>query len=199
MKKHYLIGFAACTLVLASCSSKNKIDDLGGGKTDDAISFSTSVKGSRGTAIENNGNIATAGGNFGVTAFFSTGDTPPYMGTAVAGAEIVFGTSWGYKVAADARYWPDATTILDFYGYTPFTDANRKADLTFTRAGGMVFTNYEVPTDVAAQKDFMWAYTSTVKAANVAMAFNHALVRVNFKAKMVTPNMKVDIDVNGIT
>ncbi|MEG2647465.1 MAG: hypothetical protein RR979_05955, partial [Mucinivorans sp.] len=88
MKKHYLIGFAACTLVLASCSSKNKIDDLGGGKTDDAISFSTSIKDSRGTAILDNTGLQAAG-SFGVTAFHSaTGQDAPYMGALDKGASI---------------------------------------------------------------------------------------------------------------
>ncbi|MEG1038032.1 MAG: fimbrillin family protein, partial [Mucinivorans sp.] len=123
--------------------------------------------------------------------------TDPYMGTTSVGVQIKHdGKEWGYADPTKTCYWPDATTDLVFYGYTPFASAVVPG---FTKAGGMVFTNYVVPTDVAAQKDFMWAYTSTKKAPNVAMAFNHALVRVNFKAKMVTPNMKVDIEANGIT
>ncbi|MEG0033550.1 MAG: fimbrillin family protein, partial [Mucinivorans sp.] len=68
---------------------------------------------------------------------------------------------------------------------------------------GMIFDNYVVPTDVAKQEDFMWAYTSTNKATSgangVQMTFHHALVRVNFKARVTTSTLKVDIAANGIT
>ncbi|MEG3048550.1 MAG: fimbrillin family protein, partial [Mucinivorans sp.] len=72
----------------------------------------------------------------------------------------------------------------------------------FGKTTGMVFDNYVVPTTVANQEDFMWAYTSTNKAtssAGVLMTFHHALVRVNFKARVTTSTLKVDIAANGIT
>ncbi|MEG1372054.1 MAG: fimbrillin family protein, partial [Mucinivorans sp.] len=190
--------------MLASCSSKNKIDDLGGGKTDDAISFSTSVKDSRGTAILDNTGLQAAG-SFGVTAFHSATDQPgPYMGAADAGAKIIYKTDkWDYDKPADARYWPDAEASLTFYGYTPVDGTKRGAAPVFTKDGGMVFDNYVVPIAVADQEDFMWAYASKNKTAipstGVVMNFNHALVRVNFQACVTTSTLKVDIAENGIT
>ncbi|MEG1464777.1 MAG: fimbrillin family protein, partial [Mucinivorans sp.] len=157
MKTHYLVGFAALALAFAGCS-KNEILETEGSKTGNAISFSTYAKGSKGTAIDNT-SFATSGHDFGVTAFLSTtGQDVPYMGALDKGAKIIYTTAWGYEVAANARYWPNTGDIA-FYGYTPFANTNRvDVALAFTKAGGMVFDNYVVPTAVAKQEDFMWAY-----------------------------------------
>ncbi|MEG0467294.1 MAG: fimbrillin family protein [Mucinivorans sp.] len=202
MKTHYLVGFAALALAFAGCS-KNEILETEGSKTGNAISFSTYAKGSKGTAIDNT-SFATSGHDFGVTAFLSTtGQDVPYMGALDKGASITHnGTVWNYADPADARYWPKDVTTLVFYGYTPFANTNRGGTLAFDKAGGMVFDNYVVPTTVANQEDFMWAYTSTNKAtssAGVLMTFHHALVRVNFKARVTTSTLKVDIAKDGIT
>ncbi|MEG2647623.1 MAG: fimbrillin family protein, partial [Mucinivorans sp.] len=195
MKTHYLVGFAALALAFAGCS-KNEVLETEGSKTGNAISFSTYAKGSKGTAIDNTG-LQTAG-NFGVTAFLSTtGQDAAYMGALDKGAKIIYNTAWGYEVASDTRYWPDASTNLAFYGYTPFDNATR-GDVApaFGKTTGMVFDNYVVPIAVADQEDFMWAYTSTNKATSgangVLMTFHHALVRVNFKARVTTSTLKVD-------
>ncbi|MEG0033547.1 MAG: fimbrillin family protein, partial [Mucinivorans sp.] len=117
MKTHYLVGFAALALAFAGCS-KNEILETEGSKTGNAISFSTYAKGSKGTAILDNTGLQAAG-NFGVTAFLSTGGDEPYMGALDKGAKIIYTTAWGYEVAANARYWPNNETLV-FYGYTPF-------------------------------------------------------------------------------
>ncbi|MEG1671748.1 MAG: fimbrillin family protein, partial [Mucinivorans sp.] len=149
MKTHYLVGFAALALAFAGCS-KNEVLETEGSKTGNAISFSTYAKGSKGTAIDNT-SFATSGHDFGVTAFHDA--TAPYMGAADKGIQIKYvDKAWGYADPTETCYWPNAGDIA-FYGYTPFAKTNRGVDPTFTKATGMIFDNYVVPTTVATQED----------------------------------------------
>ncbi|MEG1934700.1 MAG: fimbrillin family protein, partial [Rikenellaceae bacterium] len=177
--------------------------------SNNAIAFSTYAKQTKGTTFDNT-TFAAVGREFGVTAFVNTAsyDTP-YMGATAAGAQITCTSTspsvvWGYKNAAESRFWPALPAMLTFYGYTPFASTNRGgATLAFDKNTGMTFTNYVVPNDVTKQEDFMWARAASIGVASpvvpVPMNFGHALVRVNFKAQTTSDNLKVDIEANGIT
>ncbi|MEG1564220.1 MAG: fimbrillin family protein, partial [Bacteroides sp.] len=221
MKRNYqAMGMVAIAMGLwTSCAQTSVIDSAMETKGE-IIGFSTYANKTRGVPTSNE-SFTTNGNAFGVTAFIN-GTTPeiatPYMGTTTVGAQIKYATTptaaWNYQTAADARYWPTGTSeTLDFYAYAPFTDNERNATPAMSKADGMKFTDYTVPTtstttpttDFAKQKDFMYASalektTSSdgVNAGKLTLTFKHALTQILFKAKTNQSNLYVDIQENGI-
>lgn len=200
MKKLLLISLAA--FVMTNCAKESVVDsDLD--KSGNTIGFTSYSNITRGNPVDDNSEFMTSGNSFGVTAFISL-NAAPYMGVTNAGAQIVSdGTAWDYADAADARFWPMNGETLSFYAYAPFTDNNRVAVPLFDKTNGMIFTNYQVPTTVADQKDFMYALSLNASKPTVGTAvdlvFHHAMTQILFKAQTEDANLYVEIEENGIT
>lgn len=201
MKKLLFIGLAA--FFMTNCARESVVDsDLT--KSGNKIDFTSYSNITRGNPADDNDEFQL-NGNFGVTAFINTLSTAPYMGAANAGAQITYGTSkWNYNDPNDVRFWPTDGEKLSFYAYAPFANTNRVAAPAFSKDGGMIFTNYEVPATAASQEDFMYAIALDVEKATPAIAvplmFHHAMTQILFKARVRTDaNLYVDIAENGIT
>lgn len=198
MKKLILISLAA--FAMAGCAKESVVDsDLT--KDGNKIGFTSYSNITRGNPFDNNPEFMADGNSFGVTAFIST-STAPYMGGATAGAQITSdGTKWDYANPSDTRFWPTNGETLSFYAYAPFTDANRIAP-SYTKTGGMIFTDYTVPTAEANQNDFMYASALDVSkatpAAAVPLIFHHALTQVRFSIRAIASNMFIDVEANGV-
>ncbi|MEG2191204.1 MAG: fimbrillin family protein [Bacteroidales bacterium] len=202
MKKLLLITLAA--FVMTNCAKESVVDsglDKGGNK----IAFSSYSTITKGTPIANNNEFMANGNIFGVTAFSTAASDAPYMGTAGAGAPIISnGTAWDYKNSGDTRFWPtDAAKKLNFFAYAPFGNTNRVAP-AFTKASGMVFTDYIVSTEIVKQDDFMYAsaldQTKPIGGTAVNLMFHHAMTQILFKARVKTDDsLYVDIAKDGIS
>ncbi|MEG2022725.1 MAG: fimbrillin family protein [Alistipes sp.] len=205
MKTNYLLGFALLAMSMAGCSQSEVIDS--GVPTDQrVIGFATYANQTKGTPIADNAAFAVNGREFGVAAFLGA-QTTPYVGTAAKGAQIHYGTAWDYQLPSEIRFWPSAG-VMQFYAYTPFTDAARGAVPAFANpvggASSMTFNDYTVPTDAAQQQDFMFAFTnvadvSTASGSPVALNFKHALTQIHFAARTEADNMHVAIAKDGIS
>lgn len=80
---------------------------------------------------------------------------------------------WGYE---NTKYWPTHGHI-DFLAYAPFDNSK-------TLSGTKI--NFTVNSDIAAQKDLLWANAANKTEADnpVKFTFNHALSRLGYTVKL---------------
>lgn len=187
MKKRYLWG-AFAVVALASCSQDEVVSI-----PQNEIKYSVVAdKASRAADIYCNNNKPTT---FYVSAYFTaatgTGNT---SGVYFTEDVLTKGTRDSYS-QTNSRYWPDESAgSLDFYAYT---DGGEKHD-SFSmnaNASGASITDYEVDTDVAKQKDLLYAVMKTQSKSEspVELNFRHALSQIVFQAQNKNPNIYVEI------
>lgn len=105
----------------------------------------------------------------------------------------------GVYTCVHEYYWPEATTLLDFYNYAPY---GAEGLTTPSGPGEPRVLRYEVPSDPARQSDLMLAVAkgqSGAAHAPVPLRFSHLLTAVTIKAGEECPEGKVrSIEVSGI-
>lgn len=105
---------------------------------------------------------------------------------------------------ANIRFWPNKDAEkLDFYAMHNYkgdgtgTGANVIWDATGTKTARLAVEGYELTTDVANQKDFIYAVKQNqVKNGNngtIGINFRHALSQVVFKARNTNSTLHVEI------
>lgn len=172
--KKVIFGVMAA-LALVSCSKEEVVEM---NRTNDEITFGVVAnKPTKAADVYCNNNMPES---FKVWAL--------YDGlTYIDGDNIVKdGTSW--VNTSGTRYWPNTgnvTFLALANGYENFA----LGDYTST------LSQYEVPTNVAAQKDLIYAVTSKAKSENpVILNFRHALSQIVFSAKNTNANLYVEIE-----
>ena len=98
-----------------------------------------------------------------------------------------------YVVGATLRYWPAEN--IDFHAVVNENGTTSWAPAT----GQLSFNGYTVATDVAQQKDFLYAVAAgcSKPASGVqALNFRHALAQVMFKGKC--ENSKIYVEISGV-
>ena len=98
-----------------------------------------------------------------------------------------------YVVGATLRYWPASN--IDFHAVVNENGTTSWAPAT----GKLSFNGYTVATDVAQQKDFLYAVAAgcTKPVTGVqALNFRHALAQVMFKGKC--ENSKIYVEISGV-
>lgn len=206
--KKVIFGTALASMALLSaCSSDNELANVGT-TANNAIGFHVV-----GNKAETRANIIDASNlkttNFNVFAFTEDGKT--FMGSTDAGHEginISFSGEaesgkWGYTTPSDLRYWPEATTKLNFYAVNPGTFAenmdhnyiweinNSAQTITYTCADEHGSSAGHVNIDVmyAIAK----AQTQNTNSGKVKFQFKHILSQIAFKAKTQNADFVVDI------
>lgn len=180
MRGRGLIISLMAAAVLTSCGTE-RVDTRGGENTE--IGFATHL--TRGSEIANAAGVAAEGG-FSVWAFQHTGTW------STASDKVIFidntglgyghvtgnaaGTEWNY---GPPKYWP-AGKMISFFAYTPHGCAMPDG----TDAAGVPAITYEVPDEVANQKDLMIAapVLDATGPNPVNEVFHHALSRITFSA-----------------
>jgi hypothetical protein len=172
MKK--ILFSVALTLGLVACSHDEVIDVNRNG---DEIKFGvvTDVT-TRATDVYCNNNMPGAFNVWAIAYVDNADGTPvthgaPYI---VKDAIVKDGTAW--KNTSGVRYWPNGT--LQFWA-----EVNAGENFIWD-AGAPRIEDYTVPTDVAAQKDLLYAVTDKLEKGNgqVTLNFRHALSQVVFRA-----------------
>lgn len=206
--KKVIFGTALASMALLSaCSSDNELANVGT-VANNAIGFHVvgSQAETRATPITPD-NLTTT--DFNVFAFTEDGKT--FMGSTDPGHEginISFSGEaesgkWGYTTPSDLRYWPEATTKLNFYAVNPGTVAenmdhnyiweinNSAQTITYTCADEHGSSAGHVNIDVmyAIAK----AQTQNTKSGMVNFKFKHILSQIAFKAKTQNADFVVDI------
>lgn len=223
MKKIFL---AACTaaIVGASMTSCSNDEDLatavqsGNIGAKGAIAYKSTLNNpltnSRGTAIAGTNYLNQAlVPNMQVWGFFTpsaTGEgiTPgqQYVGTDGNGVVIKnYSTEdpasnvWDYNDLSEVAYWP--TQPLNFYAVIPATDPSfTVANAGTTHNLAKIVADVTVPTDVANQKDILFAQAESQSGRTgadnspVAFTFDHALTQVVFKGKLASANLAAEIE-----
>ena len=104
------------------------------------------------------------------------------------------GNTW--ENTSGTRFWPNEGS-LDFYAVVN-GNINWSVDAAEGTAPASI-VDFTVPTDVAAQKDLLYAVktdqekTDGVNAQSVALNFRHALSQIVFNAKNTNPNLYVEV------
>lgn len=213
--KKVIFGTALASMALLSaCSSDNELANVGT-TANNAIGFHVvgNKAETRATPITSSNLNKT---DFKVYAF--TKDGKAFMGendTELAwnGINIKFKDGkWDYANESDLRYWPEATTLLDFYAVNPGTF--EKGSYSEGMEG-----NYSWQITPSSQKiyyratdeyghtsewekskniDVMYGITNDQKytsenGGKVTFQFKHILSQVVFKAKTALASMKVNI------
>lgn len=98
-----------------------------------------------------------------------------------------------YVVGATLRYWPAEN--IDFHAVV-----NEDGTTNWNAATGQLsFTDYTVATEVAQQKDFLYAVAADCSKPVTgvqALNFRHALAQVMFKGKC--ENSKIHVEISGV-
>mgnify|MGYP005928683975 FL=1 len=207
-------AMAAVWLLSAGLSGciADKYDDIEGAdgkliKFTPAVNNTQDNGGTRaatGHPIENGGGIPV-NGSFGVYAYSNLGGTvTSYNNELRNNTKVGYdGTDFTYTPVAK---WPSQSGAqLAFYGYYPWRDlsnppATGEPGISINSSQNTFMIDYTTPTDPLKQVDLMYAYTYyTGGFAPVKMTFNHALTRVNFKAKVEDYTQPVKITSIKIT
>ena len=173
MKKFFFLAIAATAL--ASCSS----DELVELKEGDEIKITAVADNdSRAAEIFCNNNKMDE-----FNLYAAVGEK------TFIGGEVYTNTDGVYSTTAK-RYWPEYDAV-DFYAL------HNQGSFTWAPAGTDVATGSFTPeTSVLAQKDFVYAVKKgVVKPADghVALNFRHALSQIEFQAKNLNTNLKIEI------
>ena len=185
--KKFLFGTAGLLLIAASCS-KNEVVEVN--QDGNEIQFSVVANNATKAAdIYCNNNKPS---EFTVFAESSVGKT--YInGDKITSPDD--GNTWVNE--SGTRFWPNDLS-LDFYAVV-----NGEIDWNVGAAEGTApasIVNFEVPTDVAAQKDLLYAVKTDQaktdgadKMDAVALNFRHALSQIVFNAKNTNENLYVEV------
>ena len=165
----------AAVMLMGSCSKNETVDTDVSANT--PIGFSSYM----GTTTKGVSLVDDAFLNFEVSAYHTAeaiaagvAKTPHITAGAVTRIDAIVGTKW---TSAD-YYWPLAGN-LSFYAYSPAASATYAA-ATNTAMPTLAYT---AVAEVATQIDVVVAETENqdcATAADVAMAFSHALTKINF-------------------
>ncbi len=173
--KKTLLPVIAMAMLLSSCSKNEMVDATAATST--PIGFS-SYMGTTTKGVATDINTFKA---FKVNAYHTTAEI------AAVGAKTQYITAGDVTCPSDTwtsadYFWP-TTGNLSFYAYAPATDVVTYIAAT---AATMPSIKYTTPADATKQADVVVAATLNQTYANadaaVAMAFTHALTRVNFSA-----------------
>ena len=172
--KKILLGVLA-TMALVSCSN-DEVLELN--RANDEITFGVVTnKATRAENVYCNNNMPTA---FDV---YATHGSKTY----IEGDQIKYeGGKWVNK--SGTRYWPN-TGDVKFFAHV-----NAGTDFSWNTTAPTI-DDYVVPTDVAAQKDLLYAVKTQAKPTDgqVIMNFRHALSQIVFSAKNTNANLYVEI------
>lgn len=179
MKK--LFFFAAAALALASCSNDETVAQYQG----EAISFQTFVGGTTRAADVTTDNID----EFTVEAF-KTGETTPYFSnvkfTKQSTTPVTFTSATKY-------YWPASPSTVDFYAYSPTTNAQiSKTDYKTFVVTPSATVSEQVDLVYACTKEKSKTTTAGVTGA-VALNFRHTGSKIVVKVKNTAPNLKFEV------
>ena len=181
MDKKFVMGIAAmAALTLVSCSSDDLDSFSDNSSKNEAISFdgylgrsAVAVNGSRGSVLEKT-QLQKSTDGFGVISKYAGGQTSNpdlFSNQKVTYSETE--SKWKYT---PLKFWP-AQGNIDFYAYAPF-DKNKTINNTSFE--------FIVDSDVANQKDLLWANAKNQAKTNkpVTFTFNHALSRLGYTVKL---------------
>lgn len=185
--KKFLFGTAGLLLIAASCS-KNEVVEVN--QDGNEIQFSV---------VANNATkAADIYCNNNKPSEFTVYAESSYGKTYINGDKITSpddGNTWVNE--SGTRFWPNDLS-LDFYAVV-----NGEIDWNVGAAEGTApasIVNFEVPTDVAAQKDLLYAVKTDQaktdgadKMDAVALNFRHALSQIVFNAKNTNENLYVEV------
>lgn len=206
--KKVIFGTALASMALLSaCSSDNELANVGT-TANNAIGFHVvgNKAETRATPITPD-NLNTT--DFNVFAFTEDGKTfmgstdPGHEGINISFSREAESGKWGYTTPSDLRYWPEATTKLNFYAVNPGTVAenmdhnyiweinNSAQTITYTCADEHGSSAGHVNIDVmyAIAK----AQTQNTNSGKVNFQFKHILSQIAFKAKTQNADFVVDI------
>lgn len=206
MYKKFFMGIAAmAALTLVSCSSDDLNSLSDNSSKNEAISFdgylgrsAVAVNGSRGSVLDKTA-LQNSTEGFGVFGNYSstdgTGTTPTYGENLFKNEQVTYSSSstststkWTYK---NTKYWSTEGHI-DFLAYAPF-------DKSKTLSGTKI--DFNVNSDITAQKDLLWANAANKKKTDnpVKFTFNHALAKIGYAVKKGVDDDNVTITLNKIS
>jgi len=208
-------------LAASGCQKDDLMKDQGNGPGDGSIGVNVFVpRVSKGTALNNTGDLVNAGNGFDLFAFLQTDDGAngeQFMGTAENGVAFT-GTdngngniSWNYTDKNEMKFWSEAQgTAIKFYAVSPMTEKTGSEQLTTgslekSITADVPTVTYTVPTDCGEQVDLMYAVTDSYTSGEsdehvkngIELQFKHALSQIVFKAK--TDSELVFADVQSVT
>lgn len=176
MKK--IIFGAMAAVALLACSKDQVIEQ---NRANDEITFSIVAENqTKAAAVYCNNNQP---GSFNVYA--------NHGGKAYIDGDVIEKQETSWVNTSGVRYWPESGNVTFF--------AHVNADGKFVgNTTAPTIEDFEVPTNVAAQKDLLYAVKSQAKGNNpVTLNFRHALSQVVFQAKNTNANLYAEI--SGVT
>lgn len=181
MNKKFFMGIAAmAALTLVSCSSDDLDSVSDNSSKNEAISFdgylgrsAVAVNGSRGSEVKID-QLKTGG--FGVFGNYSKETTTAYGNSLFDNQQVTYDNDKSKWTYSPLKFWPSDGHI-DFLAYAPF-DKNKTINNTSFE--------FIVDSDVANQKDLLWANAKNQAKTNkpVTFTFNHALSRLGYTVKL---------------
>ena len=208
MKKILLTMAAA--LALVSCSQDDLMTGIENRPTGaiGAKVFVPTV--TRGTALNNEGDLVTAKNGFDLYAFL-VNDNSQFMGAATDGNNVGVpfvgsGTEgayvWNYENESQMRFWSEADgSDIKFFAVSP-KNALTESFLTKTISHDSQTFDYTTPETCSAQVDLMYGvtvesqYSSTTGEHlenGISLQFRHALSQIVFKAKTESELIYADV------
>lgn len=191
MDKKFVMGIAAmAALTLVSCSSDDLDSFSDNSSKNEAISFdgylgrsAVAVNGSRGSVLDVT-TLQNSAEGFGVFGHYKEADGQEFGHDLFNNQQVTYKTpAWTYS---PLRFWPTSGHI-DFLAYAPY---DSKYDNTVTNDNQKL--EFEVNSDIAAQKDLLWANNAVDQTLDkissagnkVKFTFNHALSKLGYKVKL---------------
>ena len=203
----------AAALALVSCSQDDLMTGIENRPTGaiGAKVFVPTV--SRGTALNNEGDLVTAGNGFDLYAFL-VDDNSQFMGAAADGNNVGVpfvgsGTEdsyeWNYENESQMRFWSEAgESDIKFFAVSP-KNALTEGFLTKTISLDSQTFAYTTPETCSEQVDLMYGVTAEQQYSSttgehlengISLQFRHALSQIVFKAK--TESELIYADVTGV-
>lgn len=181
MKK--IIYGAMAAAALLACSKEQVIEQ---NRANDEIGFSVVAENqTKAEAVYDSNNTMEA---FTVAATYTKdGSTSWYFQNDLI-TKVQNGENYAWENTAATRYW-SADGTHDFYAIV-------NGEMTMAAPTAAPTVNFKPDTDVAKQKDLLYAVTKGLKKSDnkeVALNFRHALSQIQFKAKNTNPKLHVKI------
>ena len=208
MKKTLLT--MAASLALVSCSQDDLMTGIENRPTGaiGAKVFVPTV--SRGTALNNEGDLVTAGNGFDLYAFLVK-DNSQFMGAVADGNNVGVpfvgsGTEgsyvWNYENESQMRFWSEADeSDIKFFAVSP-KNALTEGFLTKTISHDSQAFAYTTPETCSEQVDLMYGVTAEQQYSSttgehlengISLQFRHALSQIVFKAKTESELIYADV------
>ena len=122
------------------------------------------------------------------------------MGESATAGAVINGNgsgTWTFANSSLERFWPPTNSPLNFQAVAPASDASFTISNTVSNNLPHVVANVTVPVDNAAQKDIMFAATSSQtqlsNGGKVALSFKHAMSAIRFSAKVSASTISAEI------